>query len=90
MSPLTRITNDKFSVSICHVAQLYGFKTIGSLVKFLKQCQPYAKLSLGVGHVRVAMLLRQIDRESALIEDYKHYKLEHELNGLEVTLGQAE
>lgn len=63
MSPLTRITNDKFSVSICHIATLYGFKTIGSLRKFLKQCQPNAKLSLGVGHVRAAILLRQIDRD---------------------------
>lgn len=63
MSPLTRITNDKFSVSICHIAQIYGFKTIGSLVKFLQQCQPNAKLSLGIGHVRVAMLLRQIETE---------------------------
>lgn len=63
MGPLTRITNDKFSVSICHIAQLYGFKTIGSLVKFLKQCQPNAKLSLGMGHVRVAVLLMQINRD---------------------------
>ena len=63
MSPLTRITNDKFSVSVCQIAQLYGFKTIGSLVKFLKQCMPNAKLCLGTGHVRVAMLRRQIDRD---------------------------
>ena len=63
MSPLTRITNDKFSVSICHIAKLYGFKTIGSLRKFLKQCRPDAKLSLGHGHVRVAVLLMQIDRD---------------------------
>lgn len=63
MSPLTRITNTKFSVSICTISVLYGFKTIGSLVKFLKQCQPNAKLSLGMGYVRVATLLRQIDRD---------------------------
>lgn len=69
MSPLTRITNDKFSVSVCHVANLYGFKTIGSLVKFLTQCQPNAKLSLGVGHIRVSMLLRHIDRDSGLLSN---------------------
>ena len=64
MNPLTRITNTKFSAQVCHVAQLYGFKTIGSLVKFLKQCRPDAKLSYGMmGHVRVVSLLRQIDRD---------------------------
>jgi hypothetical protein len=67
MSPLTRITNDKFSVSVCHIAKLYGFKTIGSLVKFLNQCRPNAKLCYGTSHVRVSMLLRQIDRDSGLL-----------------------
>jgi hypothetical protein len=62
MSPLTRITNDKFSILICNIGLLYGFKTIGSLVKFLKQCRPDAKLGKAGGY-RVAFLLTQIHKD---------------------------
>jgi len=60
MTNRTRITSDKFSVRICQLANSYGFKTIGSFHKFLKQSKPTAKLGLGVGHVRVAMVLKEV------------------------------
>lgn len=61
MTNRTRITNDKFSVRVCQIASNYGFKTIGSFHKFLKQCAPSAKLGLGVGHVRVASVLKEVE-----------------------------
>ncbi len=63
MTNRTRITNEKFSVRVCTVANSYGFKTIGSLYKFLKQCNPSAKLGLGTGHIRVFTLLKEIESE---------------------------
>ena len=56
-----KITNDKFSVSVCQVANSYGCKTIGSLRKFLKQCKPCTKLYLGTGHIRALSLLKEVD-----------------------------
>jgi hypothetical protein len=61
MNKRTKITNDKFSVRICQIASTYGFKTIGSFHKFLKQCVPSAKLGLGIGHVRVANVLKEVE-----------------------------
>ncbi len=61
MNNRTRITNDKFSVRICQIASNYGFTTIGSFHKFLKQCVPTAKLGLGIGHVRVASVLKEVE-----------------------------
>lgn len=61
MGNKTRITNNKFSVRICQIASNYGFTTIGSFYKFLKQCVPNAKLGLGVGHVRVANVLKEVE-----------------------------
>lgn len=45
------------------IANSYGFKTIGSFQKFLNQCMPNAKLYLGTGHIRVAMLRKEVERE---------------------------
>lgn len=61
MTKRTKISNDKFSVRICIIASNYGFKTIGSFHKFLKQCVPSAKLGLGIGHVRVSSVLKEVD-----------------------------
>jgi len=61
MTNRTRITNDKFSVRVCQIASNYGFTTIGSFRKFLKQCNPSAKLGLGIGHVRVASVLKEVE-----------------------------
>ena len=60
MGPRTRITNDKFSVRVCHIANSYGFKTIGSFYKFVKQCKPSAKLYLGLGHCRAAEVVKEL------------------------------
>ena len=57
----TRISNDKFSDRICLIARSYGFKTIGSFHKFLKQCAPSAKLGFGVDHIRVAQILKEVE-----------------------------
>ena len=60
MNPRTRITNDKFSVRVCHIANSYGFKTIGLFYKFVKQCQPSTKLHLGLGHCRAAEVVKEL------------------------------
>lgn len=60
MSPKTRITNDKFSTRVCHIANSYGFKTIGSFYKFVKQCQPSTKLYLGLGHCRASQIVKEL------------------------------
>lgn len=60
MSPRTKITNDKFSIRVCQIASSYGFKTIGSFYKFVKQCQPSTKLHLGLGHCRAAEVVKEL------------------------------
>ena len=60
MNPRTRITNDKFSVRVCYIANSYGFKTIGSFYKFVMQCQPTTKLHLGLGHCRAAQIVKEL------------------------------
>jgi hypothetical protein len=61
MNNRTKITNDKFSIRICQIASNYGFKTIGSFHKFLKNCNPNAKLGLEMGHIRVANILKEVE-----------------------------
>ncbi len=73
MSPRTKITNDKFSMRVCQIANSYGFITIGKFHKFLLQCKPTAKLGLGTGHIRVGMLLQEVEND--LKADRKQYFL---------------
>jgi hypothetical protein len=61
MNTRTKITSDKFSVSIYQIANSYGFKTIGKFHKFLQQCQPNAKLYLGTGHMRVNTIRKEVE-----------------------------
>jgi hypothetical protein len=61
MSNKTRIQN--CSVRISSVATPYGFKTLGSFHKFLKQCNPNAKLYFGITHIRVCNVLRYVENE---------------------------
>ena len=56
-----RINNERFSVRLCAVADAYGFKTIGSMYKALKQAKPSTKWSFNTSHMRSAMLLREIE-----------------------------
>ena len=59
----TRTKISDCPVRISAVATPYGFKTIGSFHKFLKQCKPTAKLSYGISHIRVAQMISIVERE---------------------------
>jgi hypothetical protein len=61
MSPRTKIVN--CSVRISSVATNLGFKTLGSFHKFLKQCNPNAKLYFGITHIRVHHMIRFVESE---------------------------
>jgi hypothetical protein len=54
-------------VRISAVAIPYGFKTIGTFHKFLKQCNPAAKLYFGISHIRVTDMLRLVEKELNII-----------------------
>jgi hypothetical protein len=56
-----RINNERFSIRLCSVAKAYGFKTIGSMYKALKQAQPSTKWYSDTSYIRGAMLLREIE-----------------------------
>lgn len=56
-----RINNQRFSISLCTVAKTYGFKTIGSMQKALKQATPNAKWQCNTSHVRGATLVRELE-----------------------------
>lgn len=74
MTLRSKINNATCPIRIVAVAQPYGFKTIGSFYKFLKQCNPTAKLSFGISHVRAAQMISIIEREikiSSLLGDCK-------------------
>lgn len=61
MTMRTKISN--CSVRVKAVAEPYGFKTIGTFHKFLKQCRPAAKLYYGISHIRVTDMLRLVEKE---------------------------
>jgi hypothetical protein len=56
-----RINNERFSIRLCSVASTYGFKTVGSMYKALKQAKPDARWSFNTSHMRGATLLREIE-----------------------------
>jgi hypothetical protein len=56
-----RINNERFSIRLCSVASTYGFKTVGSMYKALKQAKPTAKWSFNTSYMRGAILLREIE-----------------------------
>jgi hypothetical protein len=60
MTTRTKISN--CDVRIKAVAEPYGFKTLGTFHKFLKQCNPSAKLYYGISHIRVTEMLRFVER----------------------------
>ena len=55
------INNERFSIRICTVAKIYGFKTIGSMHKALKKASPHAKWGYEGSHIRGTFLLREIE-----------------------------
>lgn len=62
MTPRTRINEATCPVRIVSIAKPYGFKTIGSFYKFLKQCNPNAKLYFGTTYMRASQVLRVVDK----------------------------
>ena len=56
-----RINNERFSVRLCSVADAYGFKTIGSMYKAIKQAKPSTRWSFNNSSMGSAMLLREIE-----------------------------
>jgi hypothetical protein len=56
-----KINNKRFSIRLCSVASTYGFKTVGSMYKALKQAKPTAKWSFNTSYMRGAILLREIE-----------------------------
>ena len=74
MTLRTKINNAVCPIRIVAVAEPYGFKTVGSFYKFLKQCNPAAKLYYGISHVRASQMLHIIEKEikiSSLLGDFK-------------------
>jgi hypothetical protein len=63
----TRTKISACPVRISAVATPYGFKTIGSFHKFLKQCNPAAKLYFGISYIRVTQMLRLVEKELDII-----------------------
>jgi hypothetical protein len=61
---LHRINNTRFSSALCNVAEGYGFKTIGSMYKAVKQANPNIKWQVrnsAINHIRGSKLLREIE-----------------------------
>jgi hypothetical protein len=67
MTTRTKINETTCPIRIVAVARTYGFKTIGTFHKFLKQCNPCAKLYFGMSHVRATDMLRLVERELNII-----------------------
>ena len=55
-----KITNERFSIRFCTIAEYMGFKRVGPFEKLLKQMHPHSKLAFSMGHARVARLLVEI------------------------------
>jgi hypothetical protein len=61
---LHRINNTRFSLELCNVAENYGFKTIGSMYKAIKQASPNIKWQItgsNIDYIRGIHLLREIE-----------------------------
>ena len=55
-----RINNERFSIRLCNVANTYGFKTVGTMLKALLAAQPYAKWALDMGYARSSQLIKEL------------------------------
>lgn len=62
MKVTTRINSADCPVRITSLAKPYGFKTIGSFYKFVRKCDPSAKLYFGTTHMRASQVLRVMDK----------------------------
>lgn len=70
-----RITESRFSPTVCEVANIYGFKSIGPFRRFLKGLSsPNVKLYHGTKHIRATKIIREIDNfENKLVEGWEGY-----------------
>jgi hypothetical protein len=57
-----KITRDRFTVRLCTVASYLGFTRVGPFEKLLTQMHPNNRISYGVYHTRVSVLLNEIHR----------------------------
>ena len=67
MKNLHKINNQRFSIELCSVAETYGFKTVGKMVKALKQAKPHTKWCFNNLYIRGTKLLKELDKYSELI-----------------------
>lgn len=59
----TRIATGNISVRMKHIANAYGFTTIGQLHKFLSKCTPNTKVYFNTSYMRVDSALKQLNAE---------------------------
>jgi hypothetical protein len=52
------------SVRVRSLAEPLGFKTLLAFYKFLKQCNPNARIAFGVSHVRAVDARKLCEREA--------------------------
>lgn len=55
------ITNQRFTVRLCTLAEGLGFKKVGPFEKLLKGMQPHTVLGINHANSRVARLLNEIE-----------------------------
>ena len=60
---MKRIKIQNCSVRIMYLAEPLGFKTLASFHKFIKQCDPQAKIYSNGSYMRAQEVLKAIDRE---------------------------
>ena len=56
-----RINNYNYSVRVCAVADAYGFKTVGVMLKALKRAKPNTKWHFNMSSVRGTSLIKEIE-----------------------------
>jgi hypothetical protein len=62
---MKRIKINNCSVRIMYLAEPLGFKTLASFHKFIKQCDPQAKIYYNGSYMRAQEVLKAIAREYA-------------------------
>ena len=58
-----RINNRRFSIQFCTVAKIYGFKTVGSAIKFFNNLEcPHVKLYVYDTYIRASKLIKELEQ----------------------------
>ena len=58
---LHRINNERFTVRLCTIARVKGFKTVGKFYDFLQQVKPTERIYQGTTHNRVSKIKRELE-----------------------------